>query len=349
MDKNMIAYVYKGEKKLQLEEVPEPVKRGDNVIIQIEAASICGTDLRTYRFGSSKIKFPRIIGHECIGTIVHRGDGISGFSVGERIQIAPAIGCGECYPCRKGHPNLCDHLETIGFQYDGAFAEYMEVPKKTFVRGNVAKVEKGLSVEEAVLSEPIACVLNAHEYIDVKKDDTVVIFGSGFIGLMHAQIAFHKGAKKVILMDLNRNRIDKAKEILPKLTVLDAGAADMKEQILGMTEGNGVDVAIVACSSGIAQKNALEITAKSGRISLFGGLPGTETIFLDSNIIHYKEISVFGVHASTPSQNRTAMRMISEGVLDMKPFIRDVFALKDIEKAFGKLMNEEILKAIIKG
>jgi L-iditol 2-dehydrogenase len=345
----MIAYLYKGEKVLRLEEVPEPVKTENNAIVRIEAASICGTDIRTYRFGSSKIRFPMIIGHECIGEIVHIGKAISGFDVGDRIQIAPAIGCGECYPCRKGHPNLCDHLETIGFQYNGAFAESMEVPKKAFGRGNVSKVDKRLPVEAAVLAEPIACVLNAHEYIDLQEADHVAIFGSGFIGLMHAQIAFNKGAANVILMDINKTRIDQAKEIMPNLTVLNAGNPDLKDEILGMTGGNGVDAAIVACSSGDAQKAALDITAKNGRISLFGGLPGKETRFLDSNIIHYKEISVFGVHASTPAQNRTAMKMISDGELNVDPFIHDTFELKDIEKAFGKLMNEEILKAIING
>jgi L-iditol 2-dehydrogenase len=343
----MLTYVYRENKKLTLQESKMPLLTDENAIICVKATSICGTDLRTYRFGSPKIRSPRIIGHEVVGTIISIGKNVNGFSIGDRVQVAPAIGCGTCHYCHTGHSNLCDSLETIGFDYDGTFAEYMEIPSVAFARGNVSKVSEHVPDIQAVLAEPIACIMNSHQFLDIKDGDSVAIFGSGFIGCMHAELALVRGARHAIMIEVNPTRAEIAKKLNPTLKLINPIQSNLIQEILSLTGGRGVDVAIVACSVGSAQTDAMNITAKRGRVSLFGGLPNQSMGFLDSNIIHYKEISVYGVHASSPAQNRQALQWITEGRLDVSPFCTSVYSLKDIDTAFQALDNEKIMKAII--
>jgi L-iditol 2-dehydrogenase len=343
----MLAYVYNGEKDLGLKEVPDPQTKRDSAVIKVNATSICGTDLRTFRFGSGKIKAPRIIGHEVIGTIIGVGKEIRGFAVGDRVQIAPAIGCGKCSSCLSGHSNLCDDLKTIGFDYDGTFAEYMEIPAEAFLRDYVTKVPASIPSEEAVLSEPIACIMNAQQYLHIEKGNTVVIFGSGFIGTMHAKLALQQGATKVLMIDINESRISMAKSILPELIGVNSLKENLAEIVRAETGGHGADVAITACSVGSAQVDAMNIIAKRGRVSLFGGLPNATTGFIDSNIIHYKEVSVYGSHASTVSQNRKVLDLISAGGFSLRPFIKNAFPLQEIDRAFEELNKESIVKAVL--
>lgn len=344
----MLAYVYNEERQLKLKEMPLPQVKEDSAIIKVNTCSICGTDFRTYVHGSSKIIPNRIIGHEVVGTITEVGKKVLGFYEGDRVAVAPAIGCGKCYPCSIGHPNMCDNLQTIGFQYDGGFAEYMEIPAAAFEAGNVNKLSNLIEDEEAALAEPTACVVNAQEFLKIKEGDYVAVFGSGFIGCMHAELAFRSGAEKVIMIELAKHRAEEAKRRVPKIQMLNPTEVDTQEEIQKITEGRGVNVAITACSSGKAQEDAIKIASKRGRISLFGGIPGEGKGFLDSNEIHYKELSVYGVHASTPLQNKTVLNWISHGSLDVKKFITKVYPLNEIEKAFEAIKTENIMKAIIK-
>ncbi len=343
----MLAYVYGEDNKLRLRDAPLPLQADDNAIIRVLASSICGTDLRTFRFGSAKIAPPRVIGHEVIGEIVSIGKNVRGYAIGDRVQVAPAIGCGKCRVCRDGHPNLCDDLETIGFDYDGTFAEYMEIPPAAFDCGNVGKVAQGVPDTHAVLSEPIACIINAHQYLGIRDGDCVAVFGSGFIGCMHAELAARSGARQTIIIELNQTRADMARKCNPAVITLNPTKVDLVREIRALTDGRGVDVAIVACSVGSAQADAMSITAKRGRVSLFGGLPKESLGFIDSNLIHYKEISVHGVHASSPAQNRQALQWITDGTLNVGPYSTSVFSLRDIEKAFLALDGERIMKAVI--
>lgn len=344
----MIAYVYEGMGKLSLKDVSAPELKNDNAIVKVNACSICGTDLRTYLHGSKKILPPRVIGHEFSGTILEVGNNIKGFKSGERVAVAPAIGCGKCYLCSKGNTNMCDNLKTIGFQYDGCFAEYIEIPLHAFEMGNVSKLSDFIEDEEAALAEPIACALNGQEFLNIKQGDYVAIFGAGFIGCIHAELAFKNGASKVIIIEMAEKRVKQVKELIPQVNVINPKTSDTYEEVMKITEGRGADVVIVACSSGKAQEEGIKISSKRGRISLFGGLPGQSKGFIDSNQIHYKELSVCGVHASTPSQNKKVLDWISHRNLNVKKYISNVYSLKDIEEAFEAIKSENVLKAIIK-
>jgi len=344
----MRAYVYENDATLHLRDRPKPSAGPDSAIIRIEACSICGTDLRTYRHGSARIDAPRIIGHEMCGQLISVGQNLKDFTTGQRVTVTPAVGCGSCLPCRRGYSNLCLTLKTIGFQFDGGFAQYMEVPAEAFEQGNVNRVPDKISSEEAALAEPIACALNGQEFLQIGSEDTVAIFGTGFIGCLHAELARNKGASLIIMIGTNPEKTAQAKRLVPEIQLIDPAEGNMDLKIRQLTGSRGADILITACSSGQAHADALRNAAPRGRISLFGGLSGKSTGFIDSNTIHYKELAVYGAHASTPAQNRQALEWISQNKLKVKRYINAVYSLEDIDRAFREVQSKNMLKAIIK-
>lgn len=343
----MKAYIYKGKDDLAIAEAPTPSCEPGGAVVRVLSASICGTDVRAYRFGNAKITPPRIVGHELCGEIVEIDEAVEGVAQGDRVLVAPAIGCGRCRPCRAGRTNMCDDLKTLGFDYEGAFAEFMAIPPQAFAMGNVIGVPDGVPVDTVPLAEPLACCINGQSYLDIGPGDTVLIFGAGFIGCMHAELARRAGARDVFMAEPARDRLGRAAELVDGLTPIDPNETDLHERIMDVTGGRGIDVAITACPAGQAQKAAQALAAKCGRLSLFGGLPGDSAGWIDSNIIHYKELSVFGAHASTPDQNRQALETIARGELNVEPYIGGTVPLERIEDAFAALAGEGAFKMIV--
>lgn len=344
----MQAYFYRSDGSLGFEECPAPTPTADSAVIAVRMTAICGTDLRTRRYGSKSIVPPRIMGHEVVGEIVEIGPGVEGFSAGDRVQVAPAIGCGTCAACRKGHTNLCDNLKTIGFDYDGSFAPSMRIPADAFKSGNVTRLDPEVPDDLAVLAEPTACILNSHTFLHLEQADSVAIFGSGFIGCMHAEIARVRGVKMIMMLEIDPGRRESVSRTVPEAITLDPADPGCNDRIAELTHGAGVDVSIVACSAGAAQTQALTIAAKLGRVSLFGGLPGDAKGFLDSNLIHYKELSVHGVHASTAELNRQALDLLRSGSLRTEAFRGNIFPLADIDRGFDLLDKGAALKVLLR-
>lgn len=345
----MKAYVYHKDKGLVLEEKEKPVLGpGRGAIVRVSACAICGTDVRTYRFGSKKIGEGRTIGHEFTGWITELSPAYEGsFAVGDYITAAPAIGCGCCPSCLEGAGNMCDHLNTIGFQYDGGFAEYMAIPEEAFAGDNVYRLPE--ENEVYVLNEPLACVINAQSYLKIKPGESVLIMGAGVIGCMHGELAVNAGAGCVMIAETAQTRIEQAERLLPQAHFIHSPTLNLDEEVKKLTGGKGADVVVVACSVGQAQADAMKLLAKRGRISLFGGLPGESSGFLDSNLIHYRELSVYGVHASTAAQNREAMELIRRGVIHGEKYMTGRYPLEEIEEAFCMAARGETMKVVLDG
>jgi L-iditol 2-dehydrogenase len=344
----MLAYVYTGEKRLVLQRVPKPVPHDGTAIIRVLASAICGTDIRTRRFGSSRIRPPRVIGHEVCGVVEEVGAGRGELRAGELVLVVPAVGCGDCYWCRNGHPNVCTQLRTIGFDYDGAFAEYMEIPAQAFAMGNVIRLDPAIPPEAAVLTEPLACCLNGQSSLQIGAEDSVLIFGAGFIGCVHAELAVASGARRVILADVAAQRLAQARELNGRIETVDSSKQDLAAYIREATGAMGVQVIITACPVGETHTTAMELAAARARICLFGGIPQNGRGFLDSNAIHYKELAVFGSHASSAAQNREALRRITAGEIEISKYVSGSFPLDRIEEAFQALKNERVLKLLVK-
>lgn len=346
----MKAFIMNEERKLAVADMPDPTPKDTNAIIKIKYASICGTDVRTYTKGNEKLKsLPRIQGHECVGTVCHAGSlaAALGYAVGDRVTVAPAIGCGECWPCRQGHSNMCDHLETIGWEYDGTFAEYLEIPEKALRHGHLIKVPDDVSDESATLAEPAGCALNAQTYLNVRPDDYVVIYGGGFIGCVHAEISLLKGASKVILVGTSERRAEMAKQMIPGITLINPKYQNTVEEVARLTEGRGANVVITALSVPSCHTEAQIIAAKMGRISLFGGIVGESKGWIDSNLIHYKELGIYGVHATRPDLMKEVMRYVEEGKLNLDKYVAGTVRLENIEDGFARIHNEKAMKILV--
>lgn len=344
----MKAAVMKDIGQITVEEVPNPKAEPGGLVIEVRACAICGSDVRTFLHGSAHVKPPRILGHEVAGIIKEVGPGLSGYSVGEAVTVAPAIGCGECEYCRMGATNMCPNLETIGFEFDGGFAELMAVPAKAVRQGHVNRIPQNLSFQEAALAEPLACCINGQSFLGIGLGQTVAIIGAGVIGLFHAELAYLKGASTVFLIDVLPERLTYARTLRENIVTLNAREIDPVKEVLAQTGGRGVDAVIVACPVGEAQNQALQMVARRGRVSLFGGLPqGKSTGYIDSNLIHYKEVGVFGAHASTASQNRLALRILAEKKIIPQKYITHVYPLSQILEGMNAVREGKALKVII--
>lgn len=243
---------------------------------------------------------------------------------------------------------MCDSLETLGFQYEGAFAEQMEIPRHAIEMGNVIKIPDNVSDMSAALSEPAACAYNAQTYLNIRPDDYVVIYGSGYIGCIHAELARLAGASKVIMVEIAKPRAEIAEKMIPGIIMINPNEQNTVEEVKRITGGRGANVVITALSVPSVHTEAQQIAAKMGRISLFGGIAGDGKGYLDSNLIHYKELSMHGVHATTAEMMKKIMEYVSEGRLNLEKYVSDVYDLKDIMKGFEAIRDRNAMKILVR-
>lgn len=333
--------------QLIIKDVPEPVCPARGLVIKVKACAICGTDIKVYHHGHKHIKFPRITGHEVAGEVVEAGKETKGFKKGDRVTVAAALPCGRCFYCHQGWPSMCDNLTAIGYHYDGGFAEYMAVPEVAYENDCVNRIKPELSFAEASLTEPLACVINGQELSGVGLGKVVVVIGAGPIGCLQVMLSHSLGARKVILADISPERL-KVSEAASADIYLDSSKVNLKDEVLRITEGRGAEVVMVACSSGRAQEEALEIVAKRGNINFFGGLPKDKPfINFNSNLLHYGEFSVVGTHGSSPRHNALALDLIASQKILVKKLVTHGLPLEKIYEGFKITEKGQGLKTII--
>ncbi|MFE7563241.1 zinc-dependent dehydrogenase [Kitasatospora sp. NPDC057500] len=334
--------------KIVIEDSPEPAPGPGEVKLRVRNCSLCGTDLKIYRHGNHRIDPPRVIGHEIAGEVVELGRGVEGWAVGDRVQVIGAIPCGTCHECRRGRMTVCPNFEAMGYHYDGGFAEYMVVPQKVLAVGGLHRIPDGVGFAEASVAEPLACVLNGQELIGVGAGDDVVVVGSGPIGCLHARLARARGAARVFLVELNRDRLARAAELVEPDGVVCAAEADVTEEVFRLTGGLGADVVITASASVPAQEEAVRYAARRGRISLFGGLAqGAPMTAVDANLVHYRELMVMGANSSSPAQNARALELIAAGTVPVADLITHTFPLDRFADALEILERGAALKVTI--
>ena len=288
------------------------------------------------------------MGHEIAGEIVDVGDGVEGWAAGDRVQVIAAIPDGTCADCLAGRPTVCAHQLSMGYQFPGGFAEFMIVPREVLRVDGLNRIPGGLGFAEASLAEPLACVLNGQELARVGEGDVVVVIGSGPIGCLHVRLARARGAAKIILVDLNAERLKKAADlVLPDLAIA-SEFSDPVAAVRDATNGRGADVVITAAASGVAQEQGLQMLARRGRLSLFGGLPKDHpTITVDSNLVHYRELTIVGVNGSSPAQNKMALELIASGAVPVADLITHRLPLDDVLDAIEIVARGDGIKVTI--
>lgn len=344
----MLAAKMYGQNDFRVEEVPVPEIGDEEILLKIQAAAICGTDVRMINNGYPGItpETPRILGHELSGLIEKVGSRVVGYRVGQRVSVAPNIGCGFCAACAAGNSHLCHSYRALGIHLDGGFAEYMVIPAKAVRQGNVILLADNVSFEEAAINEALSCVYNGFERCNIRPGESVLIIGAGPIGIMHGMLACMAGAGRVYINDLSPERLEIAKTINPAFLTVENGIEDV---IREDTNGSGVDVCIVACPSPAAQAMSLRVCGNNGRINFFGGVPaGRQPVALDTNQIHYKQLMVSGTTRASLTQFRRTLGFISTGVLDVRPLITNRMPLTEIEKGIAGAAEAGGLKSVIR-
>ncbi len=330
----MKAGILKNIDDLVVEEVPGP-RSGEGIIIRVRVCSICASDLYIYHHGHPRVKLPHIPGHEIAGEIADNPGSLPGFKPGDRVVISPRLFCGKCFYCLRGQYTYCTDSRTLGYELPGGFAEYVQVPLRDSQAGVVNKIPEGLGFEEASLAEPLSCCLRAQRASGVGEGDFVVVIGGGPLGIMHCRLARVNGAGKVVLVHHDPSRLQQVN--LDGIDdAVDSTRVEPEQEIARLTGGRGADVVIVACSSVAAQAQAVRLAGCGGRINLFAGLHQDRAgLTLDSDVIHYREISLQGTHGSTPSDCRAALMMLGKGEVGVGDLVSHTFPLDAIKEAFA--------------
>ncbi len=348
----MLAAVYHGPNDIRVEERRTPTIGPHEALLKVVSAGICGTDLRIYHGGHRK--YPpgtvRIPGHEFVGDIVELGEdvgGLEGVEVGQRVFVAPNIGCGHCRQCVSGNNNRCADYQAFGVTIDGAFAEYVRIPAAAIRQGNLIPMARGTDPAVAALTEPFACVLHGQDVLDIEPHDVVLVVGAGPIGVMHLMLARLKGARRVVVSDLITDRLTLATQAGAD-RVVNPAEEDLAAAIAEESGGAGADVIVVAAPAHRAQQESLELAAIGGRINFFGGLPKDRpTIQFNSNLVHYKELEVTGTTACSTEDCRRAAAIIEAGRIDLAPLVSAHFPLGQTVEAFAAAEGRESLKVVI--
>jgi len=335
-----------GKNDLRVVDVPVPGIGPGELLLRVKAATVCGTDLRMLNNGYAGVdeEHPLTLCHEFAGTSEKLGEGVNGYEAGQRVSVAPNIGCGICDMCVSGNGHHCKKLIAIGINMDGAFAEFIRIPAAAVAQGNVTPLADGVSFEAAAANEAFACVYNAFERYGVYPGDVVLIIGAGAIGMMHAQLAFMAGAASVILNDLSEERLGLCKALDPRLITT---AKDLKATVDEASFGKGADAVITACSVQSVQEDAFNYAALNGRVNFFGGLPAGRTATLDTNQIHYKQLMVSGTTRSSLEHYRKTLDFIAKGIVDVDPLVTGRYQIEDIMTAFENAAAQNGLKQAV--
>jgi len=326
----MKAAMLYGIKDLRIEDVDVPEVKAGEVLVRVKAATTCGTDLKIFQRGYVKkiIKLPTVFGHEWAGEVVEVGEGLDWPKKGMRVRAGNSAPCLHCKMCQKGQYNLCENMIWLW----GAYAEYIKVPAR-MVLVNMQEIPQHVSYEEASMTEPLACVLHGAEEAGVKLGDTVTVIGAGPIGLLHLLTAKRKGAGKIISIDLVEERLDFAKKLGADETV-NAGKGDVVEKVRRLTGGYGVDIVVEAIGLPATWEQALKLVRKGGTVLQFGGCPPGTEIKVDTELLHYGEVTVRGAFHATPLHFKKALNLIASRTIDVRALVTRKMKLEEIKEAF---------------
>src|SRR5712691_10694544 len=333
-------------------DLEEPKLDARGAILQVEACGICGTDARTFFNGDPRAPAPWVLGHEPVGTLAEVGpeaDLPVGVSLGDRVFLGSILTCGECRMCVEGFQNLCEDHLLYGYDpFPGAYAEYAGVPP--IATKNLIPLPADLPSDLATVADPFACALNGVEQLDVQLGDTVVSLGAGPIGCWQAVMARDRGAGRVWMTDVSRDRLDLALEVVGRFIddAWIAGDDNGVEGVLSRTGGGGVERVSVAAPAKPAQQAALEMAAKRARVVYFAGLPKHDPVSpLDMNQLHYKELSALGAYGATHRQYRITMGYLDRRREDLAGVVTQRFPLEQISVAFETIRSGAGLKMVI--
>jgi L-iditol 2-dehydrogenase len=336
----MKAFRYYGPGEAGIEDMPEPEIGPGEILVNIKACGICGTDIKTFKKGHAKIPPGAVLGHEMVGEIVASETAV--FSVGQRVVVAPYAPCLNCPTCQRGHYSLCDNL-FAAFPDPGGFAEMLRVPRR-IVEQAVIPIPEHLDNATATLTEPLACCLHGLHAIDVQAGDSLLIIGDGPMGLLQALLGREMGASSIILSGVTPQRLQFARGLAD--VVIDAAATDLSAAVQ-QAFPDGVDKIMVSVANARLAETAVSLICKGGAINLFAGMPRHTIMPLDMSRLHYDEIKLTGTFGFGPGDFHEALAFLASSKLDVSGFITSYAALADVKEALIAAGRYEGIKTVI--
>jgi len=329
---------------ISIEETEKPVLGSGDVLVQMHACGICGSDLEKVfgKYGQPSMK----LGHEPAGIILDVGSNVVDFAKGDRVFTHHHVPCYSCHYCKHGNETMCKKYYETNLSPCGLSEEYV-VPEWNVSHGGVLKLSDSMTFEEAAMIEPLACCVRSWSKYSFQEGDSVAIFGVGPTGMMHVMLAQSKKFSKIFCFDINDFRLDFAKKFNVTETI---NSTDEKriDTILEQTDGQGVDVAIVATSSLKALEDAIEMVRKGGVIMMFGVPSKDAKIDLDMSKIYSKEITLLTSYAASDNDTKEALGLIESSEIDVKKLVTHTYPILDSQKAFDHAKSgENAMKIII--
>jgi len=339
----MKAQVFYGPGDLRLEDLPVPEPAAGELVVRIEAALTCGTDVKVLRRGHPVMipHVPTVFGHELAGTVARVGRGVSAFNEGDRVVAANSAPCGACRWCRMGRQNLCEDLLFV----NGAYGEYIALPPR-LVAVNVVRLSPSVPARRAAFAEPLACALLGIERGRVERGMTIAVIGHGPLGCLLALVAAQRGAR-ALLVGKPGWRLDRVRT-LGIAQCLDAShGADLVSLLRETTGGAGVDVAVDATGRPEVWEQAMAAVGRGGTVVFFGGCaPGT-TVTVDTRRAHYEELALVGAFHHTPALIRQAVSLLESGSLVPDGLLTHTMGLGQVREALGLMDRGLALKVLI--
>ena len=345
----MTAAVLYGSEDVKIERVDIPRLLEDEVLVRVQVALTCGTDLKVWKqgFHARMIQPPALFGHELAGIVEETGSEIKGsFRKGMRVVPANSAPCMECFYCRKGQPNLCEDL----LFNNGAYAEFIRIPGR-IVRENMLEIPEGVSFVDAAMAEPLACVLRGIHETHIQPGDTVVVIGCGPIGLEFIRVLSQRDVRVIAVARRPVRKL--AAERMGAAVVFDVSegvAEDVVGRVKRVTEGcRGADAVIEAAGQPQTWQWALEMVRKGGAVNLFAGCAKGTEVKVDPWALHYSEITVKSTFHHTPRFFREALDTIARGEIHARDFITGEAPLVDLPSVFEHMKNRngELKTAVI--
>jgi L-iditol 2-dehydrogenase len=342
----MNAAVLYGKEDVRIERVPIPAAGKGEIVIRVHAALTCGTDLKVFRRGyhARMIAPPALFGHELAGVVHEAGAGVRGFKPGMRVVALNSAPCGACFWCVRKQENLCEDL----LFNNGAYAEYIRIPAR-IVAKNTLIVPESLPLEHAALTEPLACVVRGLEETGARRGDSVVVIGAGPIGLMFMHVAQLSGMKVIAVVKRDEQIASAttfgATHVVQTTAVIDAVAA-----VRGLTpDHRGVDVAIEAVATPLTWQWAVDMVRRGGTVNFFGGCAAGTKVEIDTNRLHYNDITLKASFHHTPAACRKAFDLLASGRFKCSEYITGRAQLSDLETVLRRLKDRsnDIKTAII--
>ena len=328
----MRAAVWYGGKDIRIEDVPKPTVSPEEVLVKVKAVGICGSELHAYEGLSKRRVPPLVMGHEFAGIVEKIGQPTTGIRLGDRVTMQPAVPCGICEQCLSGRMNLCRARSHVGLDFPGAFADYVKGPSRVFHR-----IPDSISFEEATLAEPLSVGIHAASVAKIGDGDTVLILGSGVIGLS-CLLGARENARRILVSDLVDSRL-KFAESLGADAVIDASKVDPVEQVRHITAGRGVDAVLEAVGLEKTIAQAILSAKEGGRVAIVGLLE--ETARLNILRIVLKEIQLNGSYGRTDDDFRKSLTVLERDVSRIRGLITHRFALDHISRAFETMSREK--------